>query len=253
MSSDTPDQPPPYDDDPSNDVNKTLEPAILLLAAQSIHAESATSASLYQLNRGVADLTYATSEVEFSRVDRSVRTNSSDEPTVRPRVRHIYDLKHQKGILGTLSSLPSDSPAFFIEAMSRKTLGCMGLKKSALRSQWRALPVDITGKASKYNFPAFVKDAKPLFEIREKKGRYEWSDSEGNAIAVEDDGEGQRRLLVTASLQRDTMDALVALWCCRLWQYNAEHQEPLYSGMDGVRRKFALAKEMGNGKGGIYG
>lgn len=272
-TADPPDQPPPYDDPEENDVNKTLQPTIYVLSGQSIHAESADAAPLYQLNRGVAKLTYATSEVELKRVDRAVKTDGYGEPTIRPRARHIYDLRYIKGIFGTPQSLPSDSPPFFVQAISRKELGHFALKKSHMRSHWKALPVDPTGKSSRYKLPAFRKDASTIFEIRRKNGRYEWTNPNGDAIAFEDGGEDQHRLIVTTPLPRETVDALVALWCSRLWQYSAENEEPIYSGMDGgkftspsrclvvvyvadgalVRRKFALAKELPmTGKGGFY-
>lgn len=262
------DEPPAYDD-LEGGASKTLDPAILVLSGQSIHAESADTAPLYQITRGVTNLTYATSEVELRRVDRVVATDDDGEPAVKPRSRHIYDLKHLKGLHGTLSSLPQDSPPIFAKAMSREALGDFALKKSVLRSHWRALPVDTTGKSSKYNWTAFAKDGKPLFEVRCKNGRYEWADAEGGGIAVEDGGEEQQRLLITACLKREVVDALVALWCCRLWRYSAESEVPLYSGVDSgeysfraalaflvasfggncvadarvVRRKLALAKE----------
>lgn len=255
--------PPPYDEPEEDDANKTVQPTIHVLSGQSIHAESTDAAPLYQLTRGIAKLTYATSKVELSRVDRVVRTDVNGEPEIRQRARHIYDVRHLKA-----RSLPSDTPVLFVEAQSRKALGSFGLTRRMFRSGWRALPVDTTGKSSKYNFPAFVKDAKPLFEARMKHDKCEWTDSEGNAIAVEDEGEGQHRLLVTACLHRDTVDALVALWCCRLWQHSAENEEPLSSGMDSskphylgmlrlgvlltciVRKKLASASEVP--KGGWY-
>jgi hypothetical protein len=241
--------PPSYEDAASKDSEAILQPTIHVLAGQSIHAESASAAPLYKLNRGIATLSHATSEVEFERVDRTVRTDANDEPSIRPRTRHIYDLCRVNGIFGTANTLPSNSPQFMIKAMTKKTLGNLALKKSMLRSHWKALPVDVSGKSSDYNLPAFVKDGKAMFELRQKGGRYEWTDANGNPIAFEDEGEGQHRLVVTASLHRETMDALVALWCCRLWQYSAEHQEPLYEGLDGVRRKFALGKELGGPRG----
>ncbi|PKS05443.1 hypothetical protein jhhlp_008819 [Lomentospora prolificans] len=255
MSTDDSERPPPYEDT-RNDADQVLQPTIHVLAGQTIHAESADAPLLYKLNRGIATLSYATSDVELERVERTVRTDDNDEPTIRERTRHIYDIRHIQGILGTPSSLPSDSPAFYIEAQRRKhSLGNLALKKSRLpgRSSWKALPLDLSGKSSKWNLPTYVKDAKALFEVKQKDGRYEWSDADGNPIAVEDEGEGQHRLVVTASLHRETMDAIVALWCCRLWQYSAEHQEPLYEGMENVRHKFALAKEMkGSMKFGMY-
>ena len=149
-----PDDPPPYDDPEGDDVKKLVQPTIHVLAGQSIHPESADAAPLYRLNRGVAKLTYATPEVELRRVDHAIHTDSSGEPDVRSRSRHVYDLKHNKGIHGTRSSLPPDSPPIFINAISRRqALGDFALKKSLLRSHWRAVPVDASGKRSKYNFP----------------------------------------------------------------------------------------------------
>ena len=226
------DDPPPYEDPQPEDADKLVPPTIHILYRQAIHPESPDADPIYELTRGVAHLTHATSEVELRRVDRAVRTDAAGQATVTQRRRHIYDLRLQKGIHGTLSTLPSDSPPFFVEPMSRRELGAFALDKSRLRSQWKACPMDLSGKSSKYNRPAFLKGGKHLFEVRRKDGRYEWADAEGRAIAVEDQGEEQHRLLVTASLRRDVVDALVALWCCRLWQYSAEHQEPLYTGAD---------------------
>jgi hypothetical protein len=85
--------------------------------------------------------------------------------------------------------------------------------------------------------PQFVKDAKPLFEISFKNNIYEWTDGDGNTVAVEDEGDDQHRLIVSVSLLRETLDALVALWCCRVWQYNADHREKIDEGMEGGKLK----------------
>jgi hypothetical protein len=52
-------------------------------------------------------------------------------------------------------------------------------------------------------------------------------------VAIEDYGDGQYRFIITASLHRVTIDAIVALWCCRIWQQPAEHAESLDKVMDG--------------------
>ncbi|KAJ0114095.1 hypothetical protein J7T55_007929 [Diaporthe amygdali] len=228
------DQPPSYDE-----VIDVCQPTILILAGQSIHAESAESAPLYQLNRGIASLTHATQNVEFQRVQYTVKTTSGGEPAVKPRERHVYNLKHNHKVPGGLDSWPSESPNYFIESVSSTTreAGTLGLKKSRFpgRKQWRVLPVDRSGKNSKheYGLPTFIKDAKPVFEINHRKACYEWTDAEGTAVAVEDEGEGTHRLIVTASLPRKTMDALVALWCCRMWQYSADNTEKIHEGFGG--------------------
>lgn len=236
MTTDAPDAgsselPPSYDSLTDTSANELLQPTILVLAGQSIHAESANSAPLYQLNRGIASLSHATQEVEFSRVERTVRTGSYGEPAIKPRVRHVYNLRYIGG--GAPGSLPSDSPHYFIRAVSRRTVGHVGVKKSRFRSQWKAVPVDVSGRNSELGLPQFVRDAGPLFEIRRRGDRYEWTDGDGKDVAVEDEGEDQHRLLVTASLHQETMDALVALWCCRIWQFSADHKERIHEGMEG--------------------
>lgn len=226
------DRPPLYDE-----VIDVCEPTILILAGQSIHAESADSAPLYQVNRGIASLTHATHNVEFQRVQYSVKTTSGGEPAVKPRDRHIYNLKHDHKVPGGYDKWPSESPNYLIESVSSTTreAGNLGLKRSRFpgRKQWRVLPVDMSGKKSKhdYGLPTFIKDAEPVFEINFKKAGYEWTDGEGKAVAVEDEGDDTHRLIVTASLPRKTLDALVALWCCRMWQHSADNTESIYPGL----------------------
>jgi hypothetical protein len=179
--------------------------------------------------------------VEFQRVQYTVKTTSGGEPTVKPRDRHIYNLKHNHTVPGGLQSWPSESPNFFIQSVSSTTkeVGTLGLKRSRFpgRKQWKALPVDLSGKHSKndYGLPTFVKNAEPLFEINHKEAVYEWTDGEGKAVAVEDEGEDTHRLIVTASLPRKTLDALVALWCCRMWQHSADNTESIYGGREACK------------------
>lgn len=235
MSADdaTLEEPPAYDEP------DTWPPVVLVLAGQSIHAESANTAVLYRLNRGVASLTHSTSEVELERVHQTVRAGSSasndPEPNIKIHTRHIYTLKHMRSM--GLIVLPSDAPRFYIEAVSRRheALGDIGLKQARFcSSRWTALPVDVSGRNSSLRLPQFVEGQKPMFAVRrEKDGKHRWTDGTGKDVAVEDEGEGQHRLVVSVSLSRETMDALVALWCVRLWQYSAEHAEGLHEGMEG--------------------
>jgi hypothetical protein len=221
--------PPTY----SNITNEVWEPTILVLAELAIHAESIDSAPLYRLNRAVARITHSTKHVEFERVERAVKM-SDDEPIIKPRSRHIYNLKIIKGVPGGLEQIPSHTPRCYIESVSRRTIGSVGMKKSHFRSHWTALPIDVSGNSSRYaGLPSFIKDTKPMFQIQQKKGKNEWTDGDGSAVAVEDDGEEQHRLIITASLHRDYIDVLVALWCCRIWQYSDDHTERVKDGMEG--------------------
>src|SRR3569833_499266 len=205
-------QQPSYDDaaDAGGGADDMVQPAILVLAGQSIHAETADSAPLYQLNRGIASLTQATREVEFERVEHTVRTGPDGGPAIRPRPRHLYMLHHPNGAPGSLEQLPSDSPRYYARSVSRRTAGDFGIRKSRLRARWKALPVDVSGKKSDRGLPQFVKAAAP-----------------------EDEGEEQHRLIITAEMSRKMVDVLVALWCCRIWQYSADHSERIHEGMEG--------------------
>ncbi|KUI68349.1 hypothetical protein VM1G_04594 [Cytospora mali] len=159
---------------------------------------------------------------------------------------------HQRTSPGGLEPLPSDSPYYFIESVSNSTraIGNLGIKKSFFRQHWKFLPVDVSGKKSKAGLPQFLKNAAPVFEIDYSKNRYEWVDAKGKAIAVKSDRGDKNRLIVMASLPQQTMDVLVALWCCCMWQYSADHTEPIHEGMEGVRWKLNLVKDLrGSGVG----
>ncbi|KAI1358098.1 hypothetical protein F5Y08DRAFT_322665 [Xylaria arbuscula] len=247
-----PDRPPCYAEAAAaastGSTDDVIQPTILLLAGQTIHAETASSAPLYHLDRGIASLTGATSKVTLERVERTIRTSSDNEPSLRDRRRHVFTLEHSNAIY---NKLPSNCPRFYARASTKRALGHIGLKKARLRSGFRVLPVDVTGKGNSYGMPEFIKDAQPIFELHKREERWEWEDKNGNAVAVEDEGEDTHRLIVTAPLLRETVDALVALWCLRLWQYSADHAEQVHEGMDGIRRKLRQGKNAGvSGMGG---
>lgn len=225
----TPENPPPYEDVD----NEICAPIILVLGDLSVHAENAESAPLYKLDRAVGSIRQATKQVEFSRVERKVKMGD-EEPTFKPQSRHIYNLKYTEKPPGGLEPMPSESPQAYLQAVSRQAIGSIGLRKARFHSRLIALPIDVSGKNSTYaSLPSFIKEAKPFFQIQQKNGKIKWTDGDGNAVAVEDESAGQFKLVVTASLRRDSMDALVALWCVRIWKDSAEHAEKLNGGMEG--------------------
>lgn len=74
--------------------------------------------------------------------------------------------------------------------------------------------------------PPFVADATPVLQADHRQRACKWTDGDGQDVAMEydsDQGQGHR-LVVTASLRRETLDALVALWCCRLWEHSVDQQ-----------------------------
>jgi hypothetical protein len=137
------------------------------------------------------------------------------------RSRHIYDLHHTPSLIRVPSTQYAE---YFIEALAARRLGHLGFKTAhGVPKDWTALPVDMKGW-SELHCPPFVADTAPVFEAHYRKGVCKWMDGNGHDVAIEYDSDQQYRLLITASLQRETRDALVALWCCRLWQQSVNRQ-----------------------------
>ncbi|KAI1490879.1 hypothetical protein F5X96DRAFT_669233 [Biscogniauxia mediterranea] len=103
-------------------------------------------------------------------------------------------------------------------SVSKRTLGNVGLRKShKSRHGFKAVQIKQSGE-----------DGNVLFEIRQKSKKYEWVDFNGRLVAVEDGEDEQYRLVVTVALEQETLDALVAMWCLRIWHDSAEgREEPL--------------------------
>ncbi|KAI8629482.1 hypothetical protein F5Y19DRAFT_475466 [Xylariaceae sp. FL1651] len=240
----TADRPPAYAETvPANgSTNDVIQPTILVLAGQTIHAEAAPCAPLYHLDRGVTSLSRLTSKVTFERVEYAVRTSAANEPSLRDRRRHLFTIERSWTVY---NKLPSTCPRFFARAVSKRALGHVGLKKSRLRCAFTALPVNVAGRVEDQGLPAFVENAQPLFALRKKAGRWEWTDMNYEAVAVEDEGDDTHRLIVTAPLPRVAADALAVLWCCRLWEYSAESAEEGQHGMDTIRSKLKMGKNAG--------
>lgn len=214
-------------------------PTILVLVGQSIHAESAASAPLFQLSRGIDNVGSAMTEVELSRVQYGVKTgggpDAEETPAMKkPRPRHVYTLKSMSRAPGGMESLPSTSPHYYIQATSRQqqTLGHLGLRKSRLRSRYSALPLDMSVKGD-YGIPQFAKDAKALFQTQKKGDQWAWTDGEDKVVALQEESDGQHKLLVSAEMRSDAMASLVALWCCRIWEVSAENAPKVGGGIDG--------------------
>ncbi|OIW34870.1 hypothetical protein CONLIGDRAFT_626917 [Coniochaeta ligniaria NRRL 30616] len=215
METGTTASPPSYSEALSHAADDLLQPVILVLDNQSIYAESNPTVHLYEVNRSIASLGRATLNVKFSRSAGSTSQRS----------KHIYDLHHTP----CLERAPSTHSAeYFIEYIGASTrrLGSLGFRTvHGVPEDWTALPVDMKGW-SDLLCPPFVADAAPVFEAHHREGVCKWTDGNGHDVAIEYDSDKQHRLLVTASLRRDTLDALVALWCCRLWQQSVNRQWP---------------------------
>lgn len=218
METDTTASPPSYTEIEKLPADEVLQPVILVLDGQSIYAESNPTVHLYEVNRGIARLSRATLSVKFSRIERSAGNTSQ-------RSRHIYDLHHTPSLILAPST---EGAEYFIESLgpSTRRLGHLGFKTThGVPEDWMAVPVDMKGW-SELHYPPFVADWAPVFEAHHRKGVCKWMNGDGQDVAIEYDSDKQYRILVTASLRRDTLEALVALWCLRLWQQSVIRQRP---------------------------
>ncbi|CAK7231863.1 hypothetical protein SBRCBS47491_008073 [Sporothrix bragantina] len=233
-----------------------LPPIVLVLDGQAIYSANAAAASsssdatapnittanphLYEVNRGITSQTAATAVIEFSRMEPRSKT-----PV--PRSRHIYNLHHPPPTMMRASGsvYPYDGCFIVPAAAPTRKRGPLGLRRrglarvgpvsASMADHWTAQPVDLHGWAE-LGHPPFVADAPALWDVKQVSGgAVKWMDSMGKDVAMEFDSEeaepgagagaggdrgknGLPRLIVTASLRREDMDTLVALWCCRLWE-----------------------------------
>lgn len=265
--------------DDSSAATRMQEPINLVIAGQSILAGDAGDApALYEMNRGVANLGHATTHVELSRIERIPKSPSPTEgdmyaaeeeeevaaaaadPGTKIRRRHIFDLVHPTSKSGGASSRTTENaasvPSFYMRPRTKTThAGTYGLlRKSGLSvagAEWRVLPAQMQ---TQHGEPTYKdKKATPLFQVK-KDGSgsgYEWTDAEGRTLAVEErsgggknkgeeDGEEVYRLVMSRAMERDLLDALVAMWCCRVWEEAAEGQPEVYTGMQKGTYPFTL-------------
>ncbi len=235
---------PPYEARSHDDVqdDPVVDPTIFILAGQSVHAEATSAPPAYELSRAVATLTKSTEKVEFERVDQVVGASTTDgAPTVKRRRRHLYDLRRtvkQPRIGLGRSRSSSDAPEYYIHSLSsRRTLGHLGLAKArhgGFAAGFTAVPVSVP--AATTSRARFADGAAPLFALRRTRDRSQWVVADGDeTVAIEDAADEQQRLMLLKALPRKDVDALVALWCCRIWQDAAARAEEARSEIGGSK------------------
>ncbi|ORY63346.1 uncharacterized protein BCR38DRAFT_524924 [Pseudomassariella vexata] len=221
------DEPPPYDpanhDDTSSDL---IQPVMLQLNDQFIYPSSTTAFPLYELSRDVSQtaITDIESNLSFRRLVHHVRTNTNGTPRVVQRDRLIFDLKY---LPPAMSNFP-----YCLAAKSRGCVGNLALKEMHIpHSGFRV----VRTRAVKDNgFPKGYRGRKNavvevgvVLLVKRLGQRYQWLDVGRNAIAVESESEGQRKLDITVPVARQTMDELVASWCLRLWRDSMENKNEI--------------------------
>ncbi|KAI8944324.1 hypothetical protein F4801DRAFT_224588 [Xylaria longipes] len=182
-------EPPPYESPEVHDRSDIIHPVILVLAGRLIHSESTSSPVLYELDRDVNFQSQVGHKVVFSRHEPRVRTSMYGGVRTTSYQRHIFNLECPHAIIST------SRYAFFLTSVSRKALGNVGLKKMLVpRLGFKVMQISRSGEDEE------------LFEITRKDGRYEWWDTEARRIAIEDNANGQLKMIITTALPRQLAD-----------------------------------------------
>lgn len=72
-----------------------------------------------------------------------------------------------------------------------------------------------------------------VFSVTEKQGEFEWTGTDNALVATEYVEDDTCKLYVKKTLPREEVDALVALWCCRVWRHSATTNPAVDHGMEG--------------------
>ncbi|RYP00046.1 hypothetical protein DL764_006622 [Monosporascus ibericus] len=212
--------PPPYITADQNEADEVVQPVILVLTGLCICAETSGMTRLYELSQDIRQPSHGESKVSLSRVAWNVRTNADGTPRLTQRNRHIFDLKHLPSLL--LKGFP-----YSLDPVSRSAAGKLGLKTLPFpRSGFKMVRLEPeNGEGLPKGYKAMRRsdrEAGTVFEIRKKRGHYEWIGPDGCRLAVEDDVADERKLIITAPTSRATADAMVASWSLRIWHNSIE-------------------------------
>lgn len=222
------DLPPSYEDACGEPTEDRLEPAVLVLKGQTVHVESksafAPSTRLYEMNRTVTRIPQEGSSVIFERVVPVV----PEKPGYKtPQCRnHLYFLVHPAHAQYR-SDLPSQ---YYITSASPDSLGNIRLETSKSVFQKTEFTALLSVKRRMHHVPLFddVESERVLFSMKPKwtgGGRYKFMDADGREVACEDGDGDERKLVVTASMERAMRDALVAVWILKVWHDTMESKE----------------------------
>ncbi|KAJ2987636.1 hypothetical protein NUW58_g4393 [Xylaria curta] len=179
----------------SSQFTKSRENLGRVLRTQSI--DTTNSSSNYHNRNGSADDTVSASIMDHSRKSRElVDIVESDFGRSVEGVLRMGSL-HRLGAFVSLHSTYTSTSryAFFLTSVSRRTLGNVGLKKiSVPRLGFKVMRINRSGEDEE------------LFEITRKDGRYEWWDTDARRIAIEDNANGQLKMIITTALPRQQAD-----------------------------------------------
>lgn len=224
---------PPYEntyDDPSKDV---LEPAILVLAGQSVH-ETATSTPLYHMSRRVTSSPPKQdgTSVTFERVEHGIPEKAEGTASARQHSHLLFYLVHPLN-----AKYRKDTPAYFITAASPQMIGNISFETSKSMIQKTKLKAYLSVKKTASDKPLFDEKAQLIFSVKPKwnVSSYKWTGPDGAQVAFEDGKGDEHKLVITSPMQREMRDALVAMWVLKLWHDTAENRDAKREGKLGHR------------------
>ncbi|KAH6889190.1 hypothetical protein B0T10DRAFT_487510 [Thelonectria olida] len=193
-----------------------LGPATLHVAGRFIHSSDPSAPPLYEFSHSIGFLSATDRSVSLQRLDHVVADGATQ---VHTRKRHLFDLKHP-----TKAEFPAFD--FHAETASRRALCCLGIKPfhparglfsslgNAKRKRYRVHRA-VRGRDRRLEEqPDVVFSAAPS---RDRGVGFEWSDGEGRLLAREVETNELMSLVVTAEMETETRDALVAAWMLRVW------------------------------------
>lgn len=218
-----PDLPPPYEEDDGDKPGDMVEPLLLSFTNKSIAslplAAGEEPIEMYTLSWDFMHNPKYTRDVSLHRIVRSLRMISSGDPKVKLRERPAYYFRCM-----TRTSMQVDTlrmPTAWACRDSRSELGNFGLRQ---KRRDKSVEVRSIEKATPRAVGAGLLEVVPRWSARDEKTLFSvsrggaWKDANGEQVALAEERTGGEHTLRTSrALRRDTLDALVAVWCCRLW------------------------------------
>lgn len=221
--------PPAYEQVVEDPPKYKIEPSVLVLDGESIHDEASPKTPLYRLSRKVTIVIPNKSSIKFERIEHV--PPQKDESTARPTERrhHMFYLVHPSN-----ARYRTDVHPYYMTAKKPSMLGNVRLEAATSRLQKTEFKALLSAGRSAADDPLFDENdgKKVLFSAKPRwmGGRCNWTDTKGKELAFED-GKGEKpRLIITTAMEVDVRDALVAIWCLKVWR---DTNETLAAKMDG--------------------
>lgn len=230
-----------------------LPPTTLLLTNQNIYETTSSpphlqhpqepqhkNKPLYQINQPITTTSPSKpfTSTKFERVEHNTTTN-----------KHLFYLAHPAH-----ARYRTDTPAYYLTSAERGMIGNIHFEtptsqgkqqKNMKRKRKPGFTAVLSPGRCASDRPLFSsngdeEECRVLFTAMQplsrwslkgmgkKKRGYTWTDSSGGQVAFEEkggEGEGVRKLVITASMRRDLRDVLVALWMLRVWFETAESKQ----------------------------